>query len=507
MGRRRRKWRGASRGSRRAPDGGARSTARPSTSEWRAALQDNGGSARTSRPIADGDRPAQNLSGIGQIEWSISFVAFLAFTFAIVTYLIPIGNVAMAIALVALPFQHGKFRTPAPLLIFAFFVIWAAQSYFGTAYPEVVSEELWGLFKLWLIALVAVNVLRSRSQVRFFVIFFLGCFALFPARGAIANYFIYGYTEFGRAIWNNAYGNPNDLAALCFLPLAIAAGLFVTERKGWVKLGALASLFVIPLLILITQSRGAFLALVVVVGLGILAHSTFSDYRKILRLVAVGGLFAVLAIAIVPEGAWERFSGLRRATSAEALETVDEEGSAQQRFDIWRTAAAIIDDNPTRGVGIGAYHEAHFAYAALDPSFPAGRKDAHSTYLSVLAETGVPGLLIFLSLLGITFYRVERVRRRGRNLLPGAVRQVHYLELGLIGYLLAGIFGSFALLSFLYIHLALVWVLTEIVERETAMVWRATAGGESRRRDRPRRSIPTSSSGRYQHRQPREGVS
>lgn len=419
------------------------------------------------RGTLDGDEWVRTRSELRLVDWDLGYVAFLGFILAIVTYLLPIGEVAMGVALVALLFQTGGFRGTAPLWVLALLVAWAAIGYTSTQYPEVVSEQLLGFLKLWLIALVAVNVLRTRSQIRFFLIFFIACFALYPARGAIFNYFIVGYRLFGRALWNNAYGNPNDLAALSFLPLAIAAGLYVTERKGWVKFGALVSLFVIPLLILITQSRGAFLALVIVVGLGLAGHRALADHRRIIRIVTVGGLFAMLAVAIVPDTAWERFSGLRTATSTENLSSVDEEGSAQQRFDIWRTAGQIIDDHPFQGVGLGAYQEAHDQYAMRDPTLPDGKRDAHSTYLSILAETGYPGLLLFLTMLGITFYRVEKARRAAKLILPKTTQQVFYMELGLLAYLLAGIFGTFALLSFLYIHLALTWVLARTLEQET----------------------------------------
>lgn len=455
---------------------------------------------------ANGDAWVRSRSDLKHVEWSVGYVAFLAFTFAIITYMVPIGEAAMVVALIGVVFQRGTFRMPAPLVVFGLFVVWAAVGYFSTPYPTVVSEELTGLLKLWLIALVAVNVLRTRSQIRFYLVFFIACYALFPARGAIFNYFIYGYRIFGRALWNNVYGNPNDLAALSFLPLAIAAGLFVTERKGWVKLGAMASLFVIPLLILITQSRGAFLALIVVIALGFAGHKAFSDHRKLIRLATTGGLFAVLVLAIVPDSAWERFSGLSHATSTETLRSVDEEGSAQQRFDIWRTAADVIGDYPTTGVGIGAYREAHYAYALRNPTYPEGKRDAHSTYLSVLAETGYPGLLVFVSLLGLTFYRVERVRRKGKRLLPDSARQIFYLELGLVAYLLAGIFGSFALLSFLYIHLALIWVLAHTFEREIAIL-RYASRDRRRPRQRPSRFTSTGGSVGYSGNRPVESFS
>ena len=40
------------------------------------------------------------------------------------------------------------------------------------------------------------------------MIAFLGCFAAYPARGTLVNYFIVRYTMFGRALWNSSTETP-----------------------------------------------------------------------------------------------------------------------------------------------------------------------------------------------------------------------------------------------------------------------------------------------------------
>ena len=131
-------------------------------------------------------------------------------------------------------------------------------------------------------------------------------------------------------------------------------------------------------------------------------------------------------------------------------------------------AARIISDNPISGVGLGGYNLAHESYAQLG-GFDAGvqgKKDAHSTYLHVAAETGIPGLLIFLGLVLSSAFRAEQIRRMCRKVLPRRSAQLFYVEAGLLTFLVAGIFGSFAHLSFLYIHLALLLVLAETCRRD-----------------------------------------
>jgi probable O-glycosylation ligase (exosortase A-associated) len=395
------------------------------------------------------------------VRWQVGFVAFLVYILAIVTYTLPVADVAMAVAIISLLFDLRSIRIPGFLLIFAGFLLWALLGYLGSSYPEQVGETLILGGKLWLIAFVAVNVLRTPSQLRVFLVFFILCFATYPARGAIFNY-VGGYTMVGRAIWNYIYSNPNDLAALTFFPLAIAVALWTSEGRGWFKMGAMASLVVLPLLILSTQSRGAFIALALV-GLFLLLRQR----RRGKAIAAVAGL-GILALFVVPEGAWERFSGLRALTSVETIAEADPERSAESRFNIWKVSAEMVTEHPLSGVGLGAFDDAYAVYARSRPDAPQGRKDAHSTYISVAASTGLPGLAIFVSLLALVLTRVNRSRRRLMADAPRAAGILWYLQMGLIAYLLAGIFGSFALLSFLYLHLAVLWAAAEIFTREQA---------------------------------------
>jgi len=112
-------------------------------------------------------------------------------------------------------------------------------------------------------------------------------------------------------------------------------------------------------------------------------------------------------------------------------------------------------------VGLGT-----IAYANGDVSDVLADRDAHNTYVTLAAENGIPGLLLFLFLVGGTIMRSRRVRQRVRDTLPNGAEQLRYLELGLICFCAAGVFGSYGRLSFLYVHLALIWALAAACEDE-----------------------------------------
>lgn len=397
-------------------------------------------------------------------NWSLSFVGVLAYVYAAVTYGLPIVGPSIVIALLGLAFERTRIVVPPFLFMFSLYVAWAAAGYSTSMMQKETWDQLVVLAKVFVISFVIVNVTRDAWRVRMFVIFFLACFAAYPVRGVLINYFIVGYTWFGRALWNFIYNNSNDLAALTFFPLSLAIHAAISEKPGWLKKAALVGVAVLPLVILLTQSRGALIAMVVSGLIFYIVHATGKRVKSLLWAIAVG----IVIVPFVPDSAWERFGGMTALTSATTVKDADPEGSAEARYNIWRVARVMISEYPVSGVGLGAYATAHATYAPRVgvPAASQGFKDTHSTYLNVAAETGVPGLVLFMAMILTVLIPAEVTRRRVRGTQRST--QLLTLELGVLAFLLAGIFGSFAKLSFLYIQLAITWAVTDLAKREHA---------------------------------------
>ena len=395
--------------------------------------------------------------------WSVSFVAVLAYIYSAVTYGLPLVTPAMALATLGLFLEGRPPRVPLFIGIFALWLGWAAVGYTSSVDGSATYAQAIVLAKIMLICFVIANVVRDGWRMRIFLIFFLACFAAYPARGTLVNFFIVRYTIFGRALWNYIYSNSNDLAALTFLPLSMAAAVAMTEKNIWMKRAAIVGLVVLPLMMLLTQSRGALIALVVTGLVFFVLHTKGRRTRSLLTAVAA----SVFILPFVPQSAWERFSLMKNLSTGDLIEA-DPEGSAEARYNIWRVARVIIKENPITGIGLGVYPRAHAMYAPRVgvPVSAIGFRDTHSTYLNVAAETGIPGVVLFLGMIGVVVASCERARWRSKG-SPRA-KQLLAFELGLLGFLLAGVFGSFAKLSFLYVQLAIMWALADITNREIA---------------------------------------
>ena len=260
-------------------------------------------------------------------NWSLSFVGVLAYVFAAVTYALPIVGPAIVIALLGLAFERKQITVPLFLIVFALYVAWAGAGIASSFQRSETTDQTIVLAKILLIAFVLVNVTREAWRVRMFSIFFLACFAMYPARGTLVNYFVAGYTWFGRALWNYIYNNSNDLAALVFFPLSLAVATLLTEKKGFLRHCALAGVGILPLIILLTQSRGALIALVVA---GLLFYVSYAKGKRIKSLIWAAAV-SIVIFPFVPKSAWDRFSGMRALTSTTTVAEADPEGSAEAR--------------------------------------------------------------------------------------------------------------------------------------------------------------------------------
>jgi len=183
--------------------------------------------------------------------------------------------------------------------------------------------------------------------------------------------------------------HPNVMAGylLLFFPIALALTTYPYNVPGawWRCVIAGGAALLMLLVMFLTQSRGAFLALFPVLLLFFLLR--WSRYRiQIFSIVAtillVGG-FATAIVVVQSPVAWSLLIQ-----------------SASGRLEIWSRAVWIIQDFPFTGVGMGLYGE---VVEALYPlfSFPPGEiPHAHNLFLQIAVDLGIPGLVVWLALVG-----------------------------------------------------------------------------------------------------------
>jgi O-antigen ligase len=405
---------------------------------------------------------------------------------------LPLGTVAAAGAIVAAAMRGRQFTIPYYYWWYLGYVAMGAVSLATTIYPHTVSKAEIDVGKIALIGIAACNIVYTPRSARTFVVWYLALFALYPVRGALYNY-IHGYTEFGRIAWNFFFSNPNDLAMACFLPLGLCAYVIFVEKNKWIWWSAWVGVIVITGVQMLTQSRGAILAL----GAGILYFS-FHTQRKIRMLLAIGVLCTV-AIAATPSHVWNRVAGLAHITSGDMYK-VDPEGSAAGRSTLMRLAWQTALSHPFFGIGIGAYALENARIALNENRIQVGHdergeRDAHSTYIRAAAETGfIGGICVLLSVVtSIAFCRIKRQKVLKQDPAGRWTMALLALEASMVAYALGAIVNSAEQSTFFALQFVIPCALATIVasterrsESRPAVRASDSAGLEARPRARRR---------------------
>jgi len=175
--------------------------------------------------------------------------------------------------------------------------------------------------------------------------------------------------------------------------VGMAFFLGIHSEKLWQKLLAFTSAGLMAHVILFSMSRGGMLAMCLA---GVVSF-------LLIRRRPSHYLFFVLAIAI----------GLRLAgpsVQKEFLSSFAREGerdeSASSHITQWKTCLKVIAGNPVVGVGIR-----NFRYVSGQYNTKYDGLEAHSTWLSVGSEMGIPALCFLLSFYGICWLRLWPLAR------------------------------------------------------------------------------------------------
>jgi O-antigen ligase len=289
--------------------------------------------------------------------------------------------------------------------------------------------------------------IRTRSELR------LALWSFLAAVGGLAFVALVAGRS-GRNIVTQSYDS-NDLAfvMVCGIPLAI---LLVFQEHGWRRWILPVVALLGTLTVILTKSRGGFIALAVV---GLVVLTKIPSRVPFLRTGLV--LAAVLIFTLIASSSyWERISTIWGGESAQTAANGYLEGGFQTaRWQIWKNGLILIASRPVLGVGAGAF------VVAEGSLHKGGKWNApHSSFIQIAAELGLPGLGVFLFLLYRGFSNCRRVIRatRGSRSLAGHFWVAHGLEASLCGYVVAGSALSQAYSDIFYFLLAMSLILVRL---------------------------------------------
>jgi O-antigen ligase len=187
--------------------------------------------------------------------------------------------------------------------------------------------------------------------------------------------------------------DPNDLAMTMALGVPMAWYLSNTYGKPLVRWICRLYLPAAVLAIGLTGSRGGLLTSIVALTIVPLSMTRLSAGRLSIT-IAMLFLSGGLAVAYVPDKIVERLA----TTSTEV-----EDFSLGGRFKLWKAGIRALPEHPLLGFGTSGFIRA--IYPQLGPAALV----AHNSFVSVLVEQGLIGLILFLSMFGFAFLAVRRL--------------------------------------------------------------------------------------------------
>jgi len=210
--------------------------------------------------------------------------------------------------------------------------------------------------------------------------------------------------------------NPNMTGGLLAVFVPPALVLSIRAESRWQRVLAIVALLLTSVAVLLTQSRGALIGLIVgfAVVTGIL-------WRKLGLVWLAGGVLAVVALALKGGAIMQALF----SNNAQDTEIV----SMTARVELWNRAIYAGTDFPLTGIGMGQfpdtvqrlYPPSHIVLSEAVPH-------AHNFFLQIFAEMGYPGLIVYVAFFLILFFVLLRRIHLARDW-----RQV--LSIGLLGSL------------------------------------------------------------------------
>lgn len=316
--------------------------------------------------------------------------------------------------------------------------------------PEAAWVQWDKVMKILLFTYVTMFLIYGREKIRWLLIITAGSIGFYGAKGGVfsllhgGQYKIWGPE--GTFIDGN---NEIGLAMIMVWPLVM---VIARDPVKWVCWPAKATFWLMPLSIVFTYSRGALL------GLAAVCVPLWLRARHKLRV-------ALLMIPVAMFSVW--FAPQELVDRAETIQTYKEDNSSMQRLQAWSVSWNLALDYPLRGAGFAMDHTPDarwLSYASFMGEWNNRARAAHSIYFQILGDHGFVGLFLFLGCLVGSMMALGRLRReaRGRRDAEWIADYALGLQLGLLGYAVAGAFLSLAYFDLFYVYVAA----TAVLQRE-----------------------------------------
>jgi probable O-glycosylation ligase (exosortase A-associated) len=350
---------------------------------------------------------------------------------------LPFALIVFLTTVLSFTASKEKKRIPVSreIVVLIIFLAWMVITTLNARY-SIPAWEQWD--KVWRIQLgILLTLMLTNSKERVIALAWIVGLSIgfYGLKGGI-------WTILGGGV-NRVYGPPgtfiggnNEIGLAMVMTAPIIWFLAMQAERGWLKTGMYALTGLNLVAVVGTHSRGALL------GVAVMGLMMFFKARNKLLPALLGIVFVAVLPYVAPQEWFDRMK---------TIETYEEDKSATNRIKAWNKGIDIANARLTGG---------GFEYLPYSNGV-----DAHSIYFEVLSEHGYPGLVLFLSLGAMTWFKAGRVRRlAGKD--PGlrwADDLAAMTQVSLVGYAVSGAFLGLAYFDLFYVLVVIVVVLHDTV--------------------------------------------
>jgi O-antigen ligase len=297
--------------------------------------------------------------------------------------------------------------------------------------------------------LLVVSIRHVRDLFTFVWGYVVGCGIL-----AFFSLFVFGITkssinDFARLDHLYTY-DANDLGVIMMLGLAFTLLLLVSAR-GIRRIALLVILLGIAATIARSGSRGGFLGFLAVSTASLFLVNSVGAPKKVLILGVAGVALSLGA----PAGYWKQMGTVMAPKDDYNYSTIDGRKALAER------GIGYMVKYPVFGLGMNNFSRAE---CTISPKLEGLQRDGpirctapHNSYIQAGSELGVPGLLLWVSLVAGVIVSLLRLRgklprawRRGTEVERFLYGATSFFPLAMIGFAVTAFFVSFAWMEPLY---------------------------------------------------------
>lgn len=297
----------------------------------------------------------------------------------------------------ALHLHEIKFVKSSQHYLIGCFLVFAFISIFFADNLEAALTMTGGYLKLFLFYFIAVLIVSSRSEIKPTIWIMVVAGSLAALIGLYQTFFGAAADSQGEASLllstraETLTHDPNYLALITVPLIPLAAGLFKIDKNLLRRVFLLSLIAIFAGTTVLTLSRMGMLCLV-----SALIMILYKERRHKKFVISVV-LASILTIFLIPENVFE---GVR------IFQDFRGDDSVQQRLRILKGGFNMFSDHPIFGVGIGNFltQSLHYTNTLLP-------RLAHNTFLEIMAEMGIFGLVIFLSIIYFTLKDMSQLQK------------------------------------------------------------------------------------------------